>query len=165
MSDVFLSLGSNVGQRRDNLRRAVQALSKAMAVTAVSPVYETAPWGMTEQPDFLNLCVAVRTEKSPTDLLYFIKALERELGRQPSQRWGPRLIDIDVLFYDDLVYRDVQLTIPHAHLAERAFVLAPLADIAPDFVHPQSGKTVRELLTAVDATGVHELAEPLLSNA
>ena len=161
MADVYLGLGTNLGQRRLNLQRAVAGLERVMTVTAVSPLYETEAWGVTDQPDFLNLCVAGITALSPHDLLHFAKELETNIGRLPSRRWGPRLIDIDILFYDQQVLQDEGLTIPHAALAERAFVLAPLADIAPGLLHPRLGKTVAELLTAVDQTSVRRLPEPL----
>jgi 2-amino-4-hydroxy-6-hydroxymethyldihydropteridine diphosphokinase len=163
VSQVFLSLGTNMGQRRVNLRRAVVGLTAGMTITAVSPVYETEPWGGVEQPSFLNLCLAGATSKTALDLLLFCKTVEVVLGRQPSVRWGPRLIDIDLLFYDDLIQQDKQLTLPHPRLEERAFVLAPLADIAADFVHPQNGLTVAQMLAAVDVSTVRKTAEPLFA--
>jgi 2-amino-4-hydroxy-6-hydroxymethyldihydropteridine diphosphokinase len=154
MAIVYLGLGTNVGQRRQNLERAVAGLGEVMAITAVSPIYQTPPWGLTGQPDFLNLCLEATTTLAPLDLLHFTRQLERELGREKTVRWGPRLIDIDILFYDDLILRSEELTIPHPRMAERAFVLVPLADIAPDLVHPQTGQTVREMVTAVDTSGL-----------
>lgn len=157
MNDIFLGLGTNLGERDENLQRAVDGLAAEMAVTAVSPVYETPPWGITDQPDFFNICVAGQTTQPPHDLLAFIKQLEQELGREPTYRWGPRLIDIDLLFYDDKTIDDGPLTVPHPRLHERAFVLAPLADIAPDFVHPVRHQTVAEMLSQVDDSGVRPL--------
>lgn len=161
MSQVLLSLGTNLGERRQNLRRAVRALGQEMAVTAVSPVYETEPWGETDQSDFLNICLAATTALSPRQLLKSVKQIEQDLGREETYRWGPRLIDIDIIFYDDVVVAEEGLNIPHTRLPERAFVLAPLANVAPDWVHPITGKTVVEMLNAVYSTAVHRLPEPL----
>lgn len=156
MNHVFLGIGTNLGQRRLNLQRAISGMAAGVTITAVSPLYETPPWGMTEQPHFLNLCLAGRTSLSPPALLAFAKNLEVEMGRQPAERWGPRLIDIDLLFYDNLVIDDEHVTVPHPRLHERAFVLAPLADIAPYFVHPLRGLTVMQMAAAVDMVGVEQ---------
>jgi 2-amino-4-hydroxy-6-hydroxymethyldihydropteridine diphosphokinase len=164
MSRVLLSLGTNLGERRQNLRRAVRALAGEMTVTAVSSVYETEPWGEPDQPDFLNICLAATTTHSPQQLLTIIKQIEQELGREESYRWGPRLIDIDIIFYDEVVVAEKGLNIPHSRLAERAFVLTPLADVAPDWVHPITGKTVVEMLNAVYSTAVQRQIEPLFEN-
>lgn len=154
MAVVYLSLGTNVGQRRQNLTRALAGLGEVLMLTAVSPIYQTPPWGLADQPDFLNLCLEATTSLSPLDLLHFTRQLEKDLGRQKTVRWGPRLIDIDILFYDDHISHSEKLTIPHPRIAERAFVLVPLADIAPDLVHPETGRTVREMVTAVDPSGL-----------
>ncbi|MCI0397003.1 MAG: dihydropteroate synthase [Chloroflexi bacterium] len=153
-NQVFLALGSNLGQRQRNLDRAIAALGEIMVVQAVSPVYETAPWGVANQPDFLNLCLGGTTTLEPRAFLAACKEIERELGRAPGVRWGSRLIDIDLLFYDDLVLDEEQVAIPHPGLAERAFVLVPLADIAPDMVDPRSGRTIIQLLADVDTSAV-----------
>ena len=165
-NQLYLGLGSNLGDRRDNLRRALHALEAAGAVriTAVSPVYETAPWGMTDQPVFLNLCAAGRSDLSPRELLQAVKQVEQAVGRQPAVRWGPRHIDVDILFYDDLVVEEGDLNIPHPGIPERVFVLAPLAAIAPDFRHPESGQTVSAMLDALDPAekeGLRRLPLPL----
>lgn len=154
MPEVWLSLGTNVGDREQNLERALFALRGVGTVTAVSPIYETKPWGVTDQPNFLNLCAAAITNLAPRPLLTTLKILERELGREPGLHWGPRIIDLDILFYNELIYHDEQLTIPHPLLAERAFVLVPLADIAPHLIHPQTNQTILELLAHVDRTDV-----------
>ena len=161
---VLLGLGTNLGDRRTNLQQAVLGLGAKVIITAVSPIYETAPWGVLDQPDFYNICVAAFTNMPPLALLHFVKNIEAELGRVPSYHWGPRLIDIDILFYDDVVLQGEQLTIPHAGMADRAFVLLPLAAIAPDWQHPDLGKSVAELATAVDSTNVKELADPLFES-
>lgn len=160
---VYLGLGTNLGQRRMNLQQAVWDLAETVVIEAISPVYETDPWGPVPQPDYLNLCLAARTAVTPRALLTEVKKLELQLGRRPGARWGARLIDIDLLFYDDLVYEDEKLTLPHPHVDQRAFVLAPLADIAPQLVHPVTGQTVAEMLAAVDAAGIRRLPEPLFA--
>jgi 2-amino-4-hydroxy-6-hydroxymethyldihydropteridine diphosphokinase len=151
---VYLALGSNLGNRRAKLRATIGLLPPQMAVKQKSPVYETPPWGYTDQPPFLNQVVKVLTYMEPLPLLKHLKRLERVLGREQSFENGPRLIDIDILFYDDLAIENQDMTLPHPRLHERAFVLVPLADIAPDLVHPVLGKTVSELLQAVDTTGI-----------
>ena len=154
MSTIYIALGTNLGDRSANLYTAVEALSPRVIVTERSPVYETMPWGMTDQPKFLNMVIKGRTEQTPLRLLNTLKRLETRLGRVPAVRNGPRLIDLDILFYDDLVRASPRLTIPHPRLHERAFVLIPLADLAPDLVHPRLGRTVREMLADLDQTGV-----------
>ncbi len=151
---VYLSLGTNVGDRVANLRTAREALLPVVRIDQASPVYETEPWGYADQPAFLNQVVRGETDLSPQSLLAGLKALEVRLGRQPNFRYGPRLIDLDILFYDAAQLASDRLVLPHPRLAERAFVLVPLADLAPDLVHPGSGKTVREMLAAVDRSGV-----------
>ncbi len=157
MPIIYLALGTNLGNRFANLRLAIAALPPAIRVLKQSPVYETPPWGLTDQPAFLNMVLKGETALAPVELLKHLKLLETGLGRLPAVRWGPRLIDMDILFYDDLTLATPGLTIPHPRLHERAFVLVPLADLAPDFVHPVFGKPVRELLAAMgkkDTNGV-----------
>lgn len=161
MHQVYLGLGTNIGQRRHNLQQAMAALAAAVTVTAVSAVYETAPWGVTEQPAFLNLCLSGWTHLEARELLQFVKQCEKQVGRQKTYKWGPRLIDIDILLLDDLVIQTEELTIPHPFLAERPFVLIPLADIAPDVRHPLLKQTMGELATAVAGSGVSRLAKPI----
>jgi len=142
---VYLSLGSNIGDRFANLKQAVSSLPPQMTIKAKSKVYETQPWGYTEQDPFLNQAVKVTTYLEPEPLLKHIKRLEIALGRKETFQNGPRLIDIDILFYDDLIMDTPPLVIPHPHLHERGFVLMPLMDIAPDFLHPLKKMSIREM--------------------
>lgn len=154
MQTIYLGLGTNLGDRTANLQAALNGLAEELVITAVSPIYQTPPWGVTDQPDFLNLCLAAKTDLPPVELLAFVKNLEVELGRQPAKRWGPRLIDIDILFYANQLVETENMIIPHPRLAERAFVLRPLADIAPDFVHPALGETMADLSEKVVDEGI-----------
>ena len=151
---IYLSLGSNIGDRLYNLSKAVTGLQPKVKPKTESSVYETEPWGYSDQPNFLNQVVKAETYLSPLDLLSFLKETEIILGRQETFRFGPRLIDIDILFYDELVVESPDLTIPHPRIAERAFVLVPLTEIAPDLVHPVVHKTIQQLRTDVDAGSV-----------
>lgn len=159
MSLVYFSLGSNLSDRYGNLSRALSLLQEHVRITAVSPVFATEPWGDLDQSPFLNFCAAAVTSLSPRELLAVIQEIEQNMGREPSRRWGPRLIDIDVIFYDNLILKDEDLIIPHPRVAERAFVLAPLAIIVPNLRHPQTGATVQEMLDQVDTSGVERLLE------
>ena len=151
---VYLALGSNLGNRAANLKEAIAALSPQMDVKAKSKVYETPPWGYTEQEKFLNQVLKVKTYLEPVPLLKHIKRLEVALGRTSSFQNGPRLIDMDILFYDDLVLETPELTIPHPRVHERGFVLLPMLDIAPDFVHPVKKQSVRDLIAGCDLQGI-----------
>ena len=143
---IYLGLGSNLGNRQGNLDQAIQMLTPSVDVSLCSTIYDTAPVGNLDQPRFLNMVCKGRTTLSPADLLGFIKQIENKIGRKTGPINSPRPIDIDILFYDKLVLETPTLVIPHARLIERAFVLAPLADIAPTFKHPVNGKTTSKLL-------------------
>ncbi len=150
MSDtrIFLALGSNLGNRLEHLKSALKYLeASGISIEAKSRVWEKAPWGKADQPAFLNMCVCARTELAPLALLRLLKNAEADLGRAESQHWGPREIDIDIIFFGSLVMNAPQLTIPHPYMLERGFVLKPLSEIAPDEEHPVAHKTVLESLT------------------
>jgi len=153
---IYLALGSNLGNRLANLKEAIASLPPQMEVKAKSDVYETSPWGFKEQAMFLNQVLRAETYLKPDPLLRHLKRLEVALGRKPTFENGPRLIDIDILFYDDLVLYSPTLTIPHPSMHERGFVLVPMMDIAPDFEHPVKKKTVRELALFADVNGIRK---------
>lgn len=150
---IYLALGSNLGDRMGNLASAVERLSQKMTIKKLSSVYETEPVYYEEQPLYLNAVLSAVTELEPFDLLRFVKSIESDLGRQPSFRNAPRLIDIDIVFYSDRVVQTAELIIPHPRIAERAFVLAPLAEIAPELVHPVTHEKVEDLLAMVNGLG------------
>jgi len=155
---VYLALGSNLGDRLANLKQAIDSLTPQMEVKAKSSVYETPPWGYEDQPKFLNQVIKAKTYLDPEPLLKHLKRLEVALGRKESFPNGPRLIDMDILFYDDLVLNNPSLVIPHPRLHERGFVLLPLMDISPDLVHPINKKSVREMMAGCDVVGIEKLA-------
>lgn len=156
---VYLGLGANLGDRQTTLRSAYQLLPPQVEIVACSSLYETPPWGLQEQPPFLNAVCKARTALSPAELLSYVKELEQQLGRVASVRWGPRAIDIDILFFDDLVLHSESLIIPHPQLQHRAFVLVPLAELAPQFVHPTIGHTIQQLADAVQPADVKLVAK------
>jgi 2-amino-4-hydroxy-6-hydroxymethyldihydropteridine diphosphokinase len=159
MAQALLGLGGNVGDVRATLDKAVARFADGKDVTllARSSDYSTPPWGVTDQPPFINLAIAVETALSPRALLTRALDVERALGRDRAnaERWGPRPVDIDLLAYDDLTLDEPGLTLPHPRLFERAFVLVPLAEIVPDRVI--AGRRIRDALAAIDATGVERL--------
>jgi 2-amino-4-hydroxy-6-hydroxymethyldihydropteridine diphosphokinase len=144
---AYIGIGSNLGNREENCKKAITLLEqKGVKVTKRSSIYETEPWGIKEQPKFINMVVEVETHLKPEDLLKTIKGVEIALGRRENMRWGPRIIDLDILLYNDLILKTHDLEIPHPGTKDREFVLRPLAEIAPDKMHPVLKKSIRELL-------------------
>lgn len=152
VKNVYLLLGSNLGNRQEHLDRAISMIGERLGIVhRVSATYETAAWGKTDQPAFLNQAVALKTMLEPMQLLRQVLAIETELGRVRHEKWGERQIDIDIIFYaDEVVGVEGQLHIPHPELQNRKFVLMPLAEIAPEQKHPQSGLTVTEMLAKIN---------------
>ncbi len=146
---AYLGLGANIGDRRKNLETALDLLSEKLQIVRVSSLYDTAPVGEIDQPRFLNMVCEVYTILTPAELLELAKSIEMKLGRKRSRRNAPRTIDIDILFYGDRIIETPEVVIPHPRLTKRAFVLVPMAEIAPGFVHPVNGKTIEELMRVV----------------
>ena len=152
MSILYISIGSNLRDREENCRNAIKLLKEnGIAVKKQSRMYETEPWGIKDQPKFINMAIKVETDKKPEDLFRILKEIEKEIGRTETTKWGPRVIDIDILFYEDLILKTDNLEIPHPLMHERAFVLKPLCEIAPDKKHSITGKTVKEMLENLEA--------------
>ncbi len=151
MPIAYLGIGSNLGNREENCEQAVELLiKKEIKLIKRSSLYETEPWGVKEQPAFINMVIKAETILTPEELLNTLKTIESALGRREAIRRGPRIIDLDILFYDDLVINTPELEIPHAGIKDRKFVLKPLSDIAPDKVHPVLKKNMRTLLSELD---------------
>lgn len=158
-SKVAIALGSNLGDSIAILEAAIKALERmpGIEIIIVSSWYETKAIGP-PQPNYINGCISVRTEQKPHSLLQILLGIEKEFGRIRREKWGPRTLDLDLLLYDDLILETPSLQIPHPRMRERAFVLAPLAQIEPSWIEPVSGKSIKELLKAVDCTGVNLLS-------
>ena len=144
---IYIALGSNLGDKENNLKEALRRLAKkGITVRRVSGFIATKPYGVTDQPDFLNAVAEIETEKSPPELLQVLLQTEKEMGRRRTRRWGERNIDLDLLLYDDQIIDLPELKVPHPDMQNRDFVLRPLAQIAPGTLHPVLGKTIRQLL-------------------
>ena len=160
MTDVYLGVGSNLGDKRENIRKALGLLREKCEVRAVSSLYNTEPVGFADQDWFLNAAVKIETELVPGDLRSFLRSIEERLGKKSVRKNGPRTIDLDILFYGNRTINELGLTIPHPRLHERLFVLAPLDEICPAFVHPLLHRSVRDLRSRVkDEHRVEKLPE------
>lgn len=157
MAHIFIGFGTNLGDRESQLRDAWNRLARIVHIGRTSAVYETEPWGVTGQPRFLNLVVEGETTLSPPALLHALKTIEHDMGRIRGMRYGPRIIDLDILLYDDEEISTDELEIPHPRIAERRFVLLPLVNLAPDLKHPKLHRTMRELLAELPDTGGEQL--------
>jgi len=147
MPTAYIGIGSNLGNREENCERAISLLEvNNIKITKRSSMIETEPWGIEDQPNFINMAVEIETALSPEELLKLLKDIETEIGREPTVRWGPRIIDLDILLYDDLILKTPELEIPHPQISERGFVLKPLAEIAPDKIHPVLQESIKALL-------------------
>ncbi|MCX7988065.1 MAG: 2-amino-4-hydroxy-6-hydroxymethyldihydropteridine diphosphokinase [Thermodesulfovibrio sp.] len=147
MNRIYLLLGSNLGDRAKNIEVALSELKDCgIIVSKKSSLYNTVPWGYTDQPEFLNQAIECLTILEPLDLLRTLKQVEKKMGRKDTIRYGPRIIDIDIIFYDNIIFKSQELTIPHPLMHKRDFVLKPLCEIAPYFIHPELKLSVKELL-------------------
>ncbi|MFP4465944.1 MAG: 2-amino-4-hydroxy-6-hydroxymethyldihydropteridine diphosphokinase [Candidatus Goldiibacteriota bacterium] len=147
MNKVYLGLGTNLGNKKENLKKCMDMLPESgVPVLKRSYVYRTQPVGDRQQPFFLNMCVLGETHLKPGELLRALKKTEEIMGRKKGPKWGPRIIDIDILFYNNIIFNSSGLVVPHPEIVRRRFVLEPLCDIASDYVHPQAGKTIKTLL-------------------
>lgn len=151
MTKIFLGLGSNMGDKTTHIKTAVKLLHEKIFNIEQASLYISQPWGVTEQPDFINTGIMGETRLEPEELLDFVKDVEKRVGRQESFRWGPREIDVDIIFYGDTIFKSKKLNIPHIGAHERDTVLVPLHDLDPEFIHPVFKKTVRQLLEIIPA--------------
>ena len=145
MAEVLLSIGSNSGNRKKNIRQAFAFIREYAEIIQYSKAYHTKPYGLLNQPDFINISIKIKTPLKPLGLLEKLLESETKMGRVRKQKWGERIIDLDIIFYDDLIIYDEKLIVPHYDMHNRLFVLRPLLDIAPDYTHPVFKMTIREL--------------------
>ncbi|PKO02720.1 MAG: 2-amino-4-hydroxy-6-hydroxymethyldihydropteridine diphosphokinase [Chloroflexi bacterium HGW-Chloroflexi-5] len=156
-TQVILALGSNLGDRFENLQQALKDISLRVSIIKISSVYETPPWGYSDQPVFFNQVLSGNTSLNPVELLTFVKNIENSMGRVKNFQNGPRLIDIDILLFGEKIIDSEKLVIPHPRMLERGFVMLPLAEIEPELIIPGTNKKVLELLQNVDKTGIQKL--------
>ena len=162
MESVFLGLGSNLGDRVETIRKTKEMVSSIPGVSLVSSssLYETEPVGISDQPMFVNAVLEIEADLSPRELFLKLKDIEAKLGRRKTVRWGPRIIDIDILLFGDRIVEERDLTIPHPEMTKRGFVLVPLCEIAPEIKHPRLKKTIREIADGLgDISGVEKIEE------
>jgi 2-amino-4-hydroxy-6-hydroxymethyldihydropteridine diphosphokinase len=153
MSVAYIGIGSNLGDREFNCKQAIGLLrQKGITVKKESSLYETKPWGVTDQPLFLNMAIEIETNLKPFELLRTLKDIEKEMGREETFLWGPRIIDLDILLYDNNIVDEKGLRIPHPHMQDREFVLRPLCEIAGDVIHPSLLLSIEELLQRLKST-------------
>lgn len=157
MNKVYLSLGSNMGDRKKYLKKAIDSLDKIdnIQLCKISSFYETPPWGKKDQNSFINICIEIDTSLQPLALLKKLNEIEQALNRQRSVRWGPRTIDIDILLFEDIITKSEQLTIPHPHIEERGFVIVPLYELNPNLMI--NGKRIEEIMKKLDISEIKEL--------
>jgi dihydroneopterin aldolase/2-amino-4-hydroxy-6-hydroxymethyldihydropteridine diphosphokinase len=155
MEKIYLLLGTNQGARIRNLRAAQAELRRnQIKIIKKSSVYQTPPWGKEDQPDFLNQALQVDSSHPPVKLLRILKQIEKKMGRKKGSKWGPRLIDIDILFYDGRIVKSRNLKIPHPYFKHRSFAIVPMAELSPEFVDPRSARKMKDYLTEIDHEGI-----------
>jgi len=150
MADVFIGIGSNIGNKEENIRKAIGLIKEKCKILRISSLYETEPIGFKKQDWFLNCAIEIETEFEPLELLNFLQSIEKKMGRVKTIKNGPRIIDLDILFYDNKIINEKGLAVPHPRLHERLFVLEPLKEICSDFVHPVLKKSISELHSLVN---------------
>ncbi|NWF52525.1 MAG: 2-amino-4-hydroxy-6-hydroxymethyldihydropteridine diphosphokinase [Nitrospirae bacterium] len=147
MSIAYIGIGSNLGNRKNNCLRAIELIKKnGIIIRKLSSMYKTEPWGIKDQPYFLNMAIEIETELNPIELLKILKNIENKIGRKESFKWGPRIIDLDILLFNNLIFKEDSLEIPHPLMHKRNFVLLPLCEIAPDRIHPLLKKKISDLI-------------------
>lgn len=161
MARVFVGIGSNLGDKEGNIRNAINLMKGKCRILKLSSLYETEPVGYENQDWFLNCVAEIETKLNPNELLEFLQSIEKKLGRVKTIKNGPRIIDLDILFYGDKIIKEDSLTVPHPRLHERLFVLEPLKEIAPEIVHPVLGKSIREFHSALDGKEAVKLVKPI----
>ncbi len=158
---VFIGIGSNLGDREGNLREAMQLAEAGggLTIALVSSFYESEPWGVAEQPRFINAVFEAQTSLSPRELLVYLKGIEAKMGRVATVKWGPRLIDMDIVLYGERVISEADFEVPHPRAHERAFVMVPLSEIAPDVMHPVLGRTASRIAGPLDKAGLKRIGD------
>jgi 2-amino-4-hydroxy-6-hydroxymethyldihydropteridine diphosphokinase len=148
---AFIGLGSNIGDRIINVKKAIEKIDDDIlcSVKKISSFYESKAFGYTEQPDFINVVIRISTGYPPDSLFHLLKGIEKEIGRVKTTKWGPRKIDLDILFYNDWIYKNRVIQIPHKGISERDFVLLPMSEIEPDYIHPELNKKISDICTSI----------------